>query len=148
MTLTINRIMNMMKNSHRFDRVLKDVVLTVLKDGQCVADLKVAEEHTNPMGGLHGGCSTILVDNISTFAFMSHEKGGIATVSLDIHMTFMKGAVVGDTIEVDARTKRIGKSLAFLEADIRNKDTGDLLVRGTHTKYILAKRSGVDWIYE
>nr|CAH7744352.1 unnamed protein product [Callosobruchus chinensis] len=141
MTLTVNHLMNMLKNSHRFDRVIKDAVLKVLKDGQCVAELKVAEEHTNPMGGLHGGCSATLVDNISSFAFLSHEKGGAASVSVDMHMTYMKGAVVGDTIEIDARTKRVGKTLAFLEVDIRNKDTGDLLVKGTHTKYILTKSS-------
>ncbi|VEN60186.1 unnamed protein product [Callosobruchus maculatus] len=141
MTLTVNHLMNMMKKSCRFDRTMKDAVLKVLKDGHCVAELKVAEEHSNPMGGLHGGCSATLVDNVSSFALLSHEKGGAASVSVDMHMTYLKGAVVGDTIEIDARTTRVGKTLAFLEVDIRNKDTGDLLVKGTHTKYLLTKSS-------
>ncbi|CAH1996372.1 unnamed protein product [Acanthoscelides obtectus] len=131
MTLTVNHLMNTLKNSHKFDRVMKDIVLKVLKEGKCVAEMKVGEEHTNPIGGLHGGCSATLVDNISSYALLSHGKGAVASVSVDMHMTYMKGAVVGDTIKIDARTLRVGKTLAFLEVDITNRETGDLLVKGT-----------------
>jgi len=57
-------------------------------------------------------------------------------------MTFryLKGAVIGDEVLVDAKTLRHGKTLAFLEVSLTNKKTGDLLVKGSHTKYILGKK--------
>lgn len=49
----------------------------------------------------------------------------------------MKSAKIGDTIEINAKTLRAGKTLAFLEVLIKNKESGDTLVKGSHTKYIL-----------
>lgn len=49
----------------------------------------------------------------------------------------MRGAKVGDEIVIDANTQKVGKNLAFLEVSITNKHTGDLLVKGSHTKYLL-----------
>lgn len=49
----------------------------------------------------------------------------------------MKGATIGDVIEIDANTLRAGKKIANLEVLIKNKATGELLVKGAQTKYIL-----------
>ena len=46
-------------------------------------------------------------------------------------------AKIDDSILIEAKTLRAGKNLAFLEVEIKNKDTGDLLVKGSHTKYLL-----------
>lgn len=57
-------------------------------DGKCLAELKVSKEHTNIMDGLHGGLSATLVDCISSFALVTHEKCRmIPSVSVDMHMT-------------------------------------------------------------
>lgn len=49
---------------------------------------------------------------------------------------FLKAAFPGDVITIDARTIKAGKTLAFLECEIANKDTGVLIARGIHTKFI------------
>ncbi|CAH1996371.1 unnamed protein product [Acanthoscelides obtectus] len=136
MTLTVNHLMNTLKNSHKFDRVMKDIVLKVLKEGKCVAEMKVGEEHTNPIGGLHGGCSATLVDNISSYALLSHGKGAVASVSVDMHMTYIKGAKVGDTLKIEGRTMKVEKMLAFLEDEITNIETGHLLFKGSRTFFL------------
>lgn len=48
----------------------------------------------------------------------------------------MKGAKVGDEVVVEAKTIKAGKNLGFLEVEIKNKNTGDLLVTATHTKFV------------
>jgi acyl-coenzyme A thioesterase 13 len=48
----------------------------------------------------------------------------------------MKGASTGDTILIDANTLRVGRTMAFLSVDVRNKETGQLLAQGRHTKHI------------
>lgn len=56
-----------------------------LGGGKCIAEMKVEEEHTNILGGLHGGMSATLVDIISTYALMSDRKGGVPNVSVHIN---------------------------------------------------------------
>jgi len=48
----------------------------------------------------------------------------------------MRGARVGDEILIDARTQKLGKSLAFLTVDIKNRDDSKLIATGTHTKHM------------
>jgi len=48
----------------------------------------------------------------------------------------MRAAKVGDEILIDARTEKLGKSLAFLSVSIKNKEDNKLLATGTHTKHM------------
>lgn len=102
--------------------------------------MKVEKEHLNRGGGLHGGLSSTLVDTITTCALMTHndDKDDVikAGVSVDLHITFLKGAKENDEIIIDAKTIKCGKTLAFLECEIRNKKCNSVLVRGSHTKFV------------
>lgn len=46
-------------------------------------------------------------------------------------------AKIGDQIEVQAKTLRGGHSIAFLEVLMKNRSTGDILVKGNHNMFIL-----------
>ena len=90
---------------------------------------------------------------MTTAALMTNE-GGLPGVSVDMHMTYMKvneesifgfdnssssvdqAAKLGEEIEIEARTVKKGRTLAFLECEIRNAETGAVLVKGNHTKFI------------
>lgn len=108
--------------------------------GQCVAEMRVAEEHINMMGTLHGGCTASLVDVVSTVALMSQCQGltsmPVAGVSVDLNITYLKAAKLGEDILIDAKTLKAGQNLAFLSVDIRNKADGSLIATGKHTKFI------------
>ncbi|KAJ8930127.1 hypothetical protein NQ314_017092 [Rhamnusium bicolor] len=134
---TASQLNNYVKATKAFEKVLEKVTIISLEDGNCTAEMKVSKEHTNPLGGLHGGFSATLVDSISSFALVSHKNGAIPSVSVDIHITYLKGAKLDDEITIDARTIKTGKSLAFLEVLIKNKSTGELLVKGNHTKFFM-----------
>ena len=49
---------------------------------------------------------------------------------------YIKAAKPGQDILVAAETLKAGKSFAFLTVDVTNKDDGQLLAQGKHTKYI------------
>lgn len=51
--------------------------------------------------------------------------------------SYLSGAKPGDTVQIISETLKTGKSLAFLEVEIKNKETGLVLVKGSHTKYII-----------
>jgi acyl-coenzyme A thioesterase 13 len=48
----------------------------------------------------------------------------------------MKSAAGGDTVVIDCNTLRAGRTLAFMTAEIRKKDTGEVIAVGSHTKFI------------
>ncbi|XP_058835475.1 acyl-coenzyme A thioesterase 13-like isoform X1 [Topomyia yanbarensis] len=104
-------------------------------DGKCVAEFKVAEEHLNRAGGLHGGYTATLVDVVTTYALMTKDNC-LPGVSVDIHVTYLKAAKEGDDVIIDANTIRAGKNLAFLECELRHKKDNSIIARGQHTKYI------------
>lgn len=50
--------------------------------------------------------------------------------------SYMNAAKEGDNIEVEAVTRKLGKKIAFLEVEVRNKDNNKVLATGRHTKYV------------
>lgn len=50
--------------------------------------------------------------------------------------SYLKGAHEGDTIEIDARILKTGKTLAYLECELRNKTNGQIIAKGSQTKYV------------
>lgn len=53
-----------------------------------------------------------------------------------LQFSYLKGALEGDTIVVDAKAVRKGKTLAYLECELRNKANGHIIAKGSQTKYI------------
>lgn len=54
--------------------------------GRVTAEFTVDDEHTNSGGTLHGGCTSTLIDAISTYALMTQGKG-VAGVSIDLNVS-------------------------------------------------------------
>ncbi|CAH0578010.1 unnamed protein product [Chrysodeixis includens] len=119
-----------------FDQHLRKVKLINCGNGRMLAHFKVGEEHLNMRGSLHGGFIAHLVDAISTYALTTHERVDTRGVSIDLSVSYLSHAVVGDEIEVEACTKRAGKKVAFLEVELRNKEKNQIIATGRHTKYI------------
>lgn len=50
--------------------------------------------------------------------------------------SYLKGAREGDDIVIDAKTTKAGKTLAFLDVQIKKKDTDVVIATGSHTKFV------------
>ncbi|KAL1455068.1 hypothetical protein WDU94_009188 [Cyamophila willieti] len=143
LTQLIKRVLESSAKSNRFDQCLKGVNVIEAGDGKCVAEMKVAKEHTNTFGTLHGGMTATLVDYLSGCALLTHKnalsdesKISHSGVSVDLHITYIRAAKLGEEIVIESNTRKCGKSLAFLDVLIKNKETGALVATGVHTKYI------------
>lgn len=119
-----------------FDQNLRKLKVICAGDGKMVTEFRVGPEHLNQRGTLHGGFIAHLVDAISTYALTTNDKVDTRGVSIDLSISFYNAAREGDNVEIEAVTKKAGKKIAFLEVDVRNKDTNKLLACGRHTKYI------------
>lgn len=120
-----------------FDRlVLSKVKIVSGGEGKCIAELKVEEEHQNFVGGLHGGMTATMVDVLSTLAMMTHKENPPPGVTVDLHVSYLKAAKIGDTVLVEASTLKKGKTLAYLHVDLKNKSTNELIAVGSHIKFV------------
>ncbi|EDW17737.1 acyl-coenzyme A thioesterase 13 [Drosophila mojavensis] len=117
-----------------FERHLEKVKILDGGDGICKAEFTVAPEHINKAGGLHGGYTATLVDMITTYALMS--KPCHPGVSVDINVSYLKTARVGDEVLIEANLVRAGKMLAFIDCQLRHKKDNSVIAKGTHTKYV------------
>ncbi|KTF92504.1 hypothetical protein cypCar_00039141 [Cyprinus carpio] len=132
---TIKQIMRAMVDCPGFDRVLSKVEVLSAAPGKVVCELKVEEEHTNRGGTLHGGLTATLVDVISTTAIMYSERGAPG-VSVDMNITYMNAAKIGEDVLITAQVLKQGRTLAFATVDLTNKANGKLIAQGRHTKHL------------
>ncbi|KAM6899872.1 acyl-coenzyme A thioesterase 13 [Xenentodon cancila] len=137
-SLTLNslkRVMRAMIDNPGFDRVLSKVDLVSATPGKVVCEMRVEEEHTNRGGTLHGGLTATLVDVVSTMAIMYSERGSPG-VSVDMNVTYMSAAKLGEDVLITAQVLKQGRTLAFATVDLTSKATGKLVAQGRHTKHL------------
>ncbi|XP_057556144.1 acyl-coenzyme A thioesterase 13 [Hippopotamus amphibius kiboko] len=138
MSCKAGSVLEMIKLSSKslgFDRILEKVTVASAAPGKVICEMKVEEQHTNKNGTLHGGMTATLVDVISTCALLCTE-GGVPGVSVDMNITYMSPANIGDDIVITAHVLKQGKTLAFASVDLMNKATGKLVAQGRHTKHL------------
>ncbi|KOB79310.1 Thioesterase superfamily member 2 [Operophtera brumata] len=119
-----------------FDRNLRKLKVTCCSEGSMTAEFQVGPEHLNQVGTLHGGFIAHMVDAVSTYALTSNENIETRGVSIELSLSYLNAAREGDNIEIEANTKKTGKKIAFLQVEVRNKDSRAILATGRHTKYI------------
>lgn len=111
------------------------ISVTHADSGRVICTMRVPANLCNAADRLHGGAITSLVDIIGSAAIFS-TGAPYSGVSVDINVTFMAGAPLGEEIEIEAKALRVGKNLAFVVVDIRLKTTGKLVAQGRHTKFL------------
>ena len=124
--------------SSSFNSVMQKVKFVDGDIGRCVASLKIEQEHCNYHGMLHGGFTATAVDVISTYALIQDTEDSLKHlgVSINMNIDYMKAGKLGSEVIIDAKVKKRGKKLAFLDVEIRDKESNDLLAKGSHTKFI------------
>ncbi|XP_049884975.1 acyl-coenzyme A thioesterase 13-like [Pectinophora gossypiella] len=118
-----------------FDQNLRKVKVISCDKGRMVTEFQVGQEHLNQRGTLHGGFIAHLVDAISTYALTANDTIETRGMSIDLSVSYLRMAKEGDFVEVEAVTKKLGKKIAFLEVELRNKASGQVIATGRHTKY-------------
>ncbi|XP_003416523.1 acyl-coenzyme A thioesterase 13 [Loxodonta africana] len=134
-TKKVLELLKAVKDTRTFDRVLDKVTFISYAPGKVICEMKVEEEHTNQLGTLHGGLTATLIDNISTLALIC-TGNGLPGVSVDLNISYMSPAKMGEDILITAYVLKQGKTLAFASVDLTNKATGKLIAQGRHTKHV------------
>ena len=89
------------------------------------------------MGWLQGGLYTALCDEAMALALFTALEDGAVIATISESTTFLRGVRSGK-ISALGRVAKLGRSIAFLEGEVRSEE-GDVLSR-THASFAIMPR--------
>lgn len=104
----------------------------ILAPGHARARLTIREELANFHGTAHGGAIFALGD--MAFAAASNSHGQTA-VALQVGISFLRAARVGDRLVAEAREEQAGRRTALYEISVRDERTGELVAKSQNLVY-------------
>jgi uncharacterized protein (TIGR00369 family) len=108
--------------------------ITTVEEGRVVFSMAPAEEHLNPLGTVHGGVLTTLLDSAMGCAVHTTLAPGALFTTLELKVNFLRPALAGGaTLLADGRVVHRGATVALAEAQITDAETGKLLAHATST---------------
>jgi len=109
-----------------------------VEDGRVVFELTPQEWHYNPIGSVHGGVLSTLVDSALGCAVHSQLPAGMGYTTLEIKVNFVRAVTLGTgTIRCEGTVLSLGRRAATAEAKITSAD-GKLLAHATTTCMLFA----------
>ena len=115
------------------------VRFTSASKGIFTARLTLASQHLNSAGGIHGSVSATIVDWAGGLAIAAWDLRGGTGVSVDINVSYLSSARLGDEVEIEGKVERVGSNLAFTEVRIwkvLDGQRGAMVISGRHTKFV------------
>ncbi|MBI1886050.1 MAG: PaaI family thioesterase [Chloroflexi bacterium] len=96
-----------------------------LREGYARLSLVLEPRHTNPHGVMHGGVVTTMMDSAlgaALGALRGEEARRRPHATIEMNASFLGSARPGDRIAVEGRVLRLGRTVAFGEAEARRGD--------------------------
>lgn len=97
-------------------------LLSQNQDGNWLYGLQIRECHLNPAGVVHGGTVSTLIDH----AFSSvcwYKTGKVPCVTVQLNVSFIKPAHLGDLLMVRSTLTQQTSSLLFITGDVSVDNT-------------------------
>ncbi|POR32791.1 Acyl-coenzyme A thioesterase 13 [Tolypocladium paradoxum] len=128
----------LLANSPIYGLMLSTIRLVSVTRGTVTTALTLTPTHVNSKGGLHGAVSAVIIDFTTGLAIASRDLRDATGASVDMHISYLSSARVGDDVRIETRAERVGGSLAFVTVRIGRVDEGGetLVTLGQHTKYV------------
>ena len=115
------------------------------QEGYVRMGLRVDERHMNAHGVMHGGVATTIMDEL-TGALIASVRGvevmrAAPHSTVDMSVSFIGGVSIGDDLIFEGRATRVGRSVAFAEAEVRRRGEEKLVAKGKFT-YVIPQPGG------
>ena len=102
------------------------------KKGEVICEMLAKGKHRNPTGRVHGGILCDLADATMGYAFLSRIPASRTGVAVNFQISFLKGVMAGDHLRARAKTLSHGRSIYFMECEIKN-GSGELVAKASST---------------
>ncbi len=110
-------------------------------EGRVRVRYRPGPEFTNPMGSVQGGIVVAMLDDAAAFAAIVKAGERIGIPTIELKTSFFAPAKAGQPLYADARCLKLGKRIAFMEADLTD-EAGTLLARLTTSAIPIAIPQG------
>lgn len=111
------------------------VDFTSYSEGEVAGTWIPTELACNPNGPVQGGTFGVVLDGLMTFATLSALERGDGCTSLEMKISWMRGAKGGDTLALRGRVVRMARRAAFCEATVTDGD-GELVASASGTQLL------------
>ena len=131
----MEKVFSAYKTLGNFDtNIVKQMKVLEVSHGKLKCEMRVTDDFLNINGSLHGGCTATIVDAVSSFCFLTMDdfKAG---VSLDMSISYMKGAKSGEKLIIESNVLKGGGIIRFADVHIKNED-GQMVASGKHSKFM------------
>lgn len=129
----------LISNSPIYTILMSPIKLISAARGTIITRLTLEANHVNSRGVLHGAVSATIIDFTTGLAIASWDLRETTGASVDMHISYLSTAKVGDEIEVVSTAEKVGGSMAFATiriSKIERDETRTLVTVGQHTKYV------------
>lgn len=116
--------------------IMSGLKVDLIERGRVLCSMTVPARLLNVGNSLHGGATAALVDVVGSSVILTYDRATTTGVSVEINVSYLDAAYVGDEIEIEAKALRVGKAVAVVSVEFRNKKTGKIIAQGRHTKYL------------
>lgn len=106
------------RRSPIYGTILPTMALHSVQQGKIVCRLVLDAVHVNSRGGLHGAVSATIVDMTTGMAIASWDLRDTTGASVDMHLSYLGTASIGEELEITATSDKVGGSLAFVSIRI------------------------------
>jgi uncharacterized protein (TIGR00369 family) len=103
--------------------------------GQAVIELKMAEDHANAMGTLHGGVFCTIADTAMGVAFFTMLEKGESLTTLELKINYLKPVWNGKLLAMGKVVKK-GKLTGFVECEVID-ESKQLVAHASSTYMVL-----------
>jgi uncharacterized protein (TIGR00369 family) len=110
---------------------LLGVELVDVGGGKCTMRLEAGEQHSNPMGTIHGGILCDIADAAMGMAYFSELEQGESFTTLELKINFLRPFWQG-TLLAHGRVVSRGRTVGMTECDVVD-DQNRLVARATST---------------
>ncbi|RBR08902.1 uncharacterized protein FIESC28_10082 [Fusarium coffeatum] len=126
-----------------YNFIMSSATLTSVTPGVVTTRMTLNENHLNSSGNLHGAVSATIIDFVTGLAIASWDLRETTGASVDMHISYLSTAKLGDVVEIVSTADKIGGSVAFSSIRISKveKDGGlKVVTLGQHTKDVYGNR--------
>jgi uncharacterized protein (TIGR00369 family) len=101
------------------------------ENGEAIMELEAGEQHSNPMGTLHGGILCDLADAAMGMAYFSQLEEGESFTTLELKINYLRPFWTGRLI-AHGRVVSRGRTVGMTECEIVD-ERGRLIAKATST---------------
>jgi uncharacterized protein (TIGR00369 family) len=118
--------------------VVMNFSIAELEEGRAIFIGEPGEEHYNPIGVVHGGYASTILDSALGCAVHTTCPAGVGYTSQTLEVKYLR-PIMRDTgaVRSEAEVIHRGRKTATAEAKLASVETGKLLATGTSTCLIL-----------